>query len=110
MFGKTLVSVLVVAVLGAGLVFVVVRGLDMTDQKFNEIEAEFHGQCVAAFNVHVSKAAGLCTCLWEEVRGESRMEMLRRLRALQTDTAGARDRYMARISNKCAQRLHIERR
>ncbi len=110
MVGKTLISVIVLVVLGAGLLFAVFRGLGATDQKFQEIETEFHGHCVEAFDVHVRKPAELCTCLWEEVRGENRLEMLKRLTALKKGTADQRGEFMMRVSAECARRLHIERR
>lgn len=110
MLGKTLISVLVLMVLGAILVFAVLRGLDASDRRFREIESEFHAQCVGAFTAKVRKPAELCTCLWEEVRGENRLEMLKRLNALEKGTADDNREFMTRVAAECASRLHIERR
>ena len=108
MVGKTLISVLALVVLGGALLFAVFRGLGATDQKFQEIETEFHGHCLRAFDVHVRKPAELCTCLWEEVRGENRLEMLKRLNALEKGTADEKEEFMTRVAAECARRLRIE--
>ncbi len=110
MLRKTLISVLVVLVLLAGLLFAIFRGLGFTDQKIQQIEADFHGHCVGAFSAEVRKPAELCTCLWEEVRGENRLEMLKRLNALEKSTADERDDFMKQASAECVRRLRIERR
>ena len=110
MLRKTLISVLVLLVLVAGLLFAIFRGLGFTDQKLQQIEVDFHGHCIEAFDVHVRKSAELCTCLWEEVRGENRLEMLKRLNALEQATADERDEFVKHASAECVRRLHIERR
>ncbi|MGE0669072.1 MAG: hypothetical protein AB7O49_21170 [Sphingomonadales bacterium] len=97
------VVVAVVAALG-------IRGIGVTDQKFEEIEAEFHRQCIGAFGSHVNRADELCGCLWEEVSGEGRLEMMRRLTALDNGTDDERREFMTRVATDCAKRLGIARR
>jgi len=102
MIGKTLILVLLFLSVAVGLLVFGFRGLRATDDKFQEIEAEFHGQCTEAFGARMREPAELCRCLWHEVRGKNRLDMVKRLMALKNGTTAERADFMSRVSSDCA--------